>query len=144
MKRQGVLIVVSSPSGGGKTTICEQLLKQDRNLVRSISVTTREPRGCESQGRDYYYMDMLKFRQLKKQAAFLEWAQVHGHCYGTLRQAVAKEQQRGKDVLLVIDVQGGMAVKKRDPRAALIFVQPPTLKALQSRLQGRRTDDQHS
>lgn len=140
MKRKGLLIVVSSPSGGGKTTICEQLLKKDRNLIRSISVTTREPRGRERQGRDYYYLDVPKFQQLKKQRAFLEWAQVHGHYYGTLRQAVEKEQRAGKDVLLVIDVQGGLAVKKTDPRAVLIFVRTSTLKELQARLQGRGTD----
>jgi guanylate kinase len=141
MKRKGLLLVVSSPSGGGKTTICEQLLKKDRNLMRSISVTTREPRGREKNGRDYYYIDMTKFQQLKKQKAFLEWAQVHGHCYGTLRDKVENEQRLGKDVLLVIDVQGGLAVKKIDPRAVLVFVQPPTLKALQARLQKRGTDD---
>jgi len=140
MKKKGLLIVLSAPSGGGKTTICEQLLRQDRNLIRSISATTRQPRAREKHGRDYYYINLCKFKQLLKQKRFLEWAQVHGHYYGTLRSEVNKYQRQGQDVVLVIDIQGGLAVKRIDPSAVLVFIKPPTFKVLEARLRGRGTD----
>jgi guanylate kinase len=144
MKPRGLLVVISSPSGGGKTTICERLLKKDPLLVRSISATTREPRGQERAGQDYFFMQPAAFARSAKQGAFLEWAEVHGHCYGTPAREVRRRQAQGHDVILTIDVQGGLNVKRQDPRAVLIFVKPPSLAVLQARLQGRGTDSEET
>jgi guanylate kinase len=140
MKTRGLLIVISAPSGGGKTTIVERLLKRDPRLVRSISATTRAPRGHERAGQDYLFLPAGAFQRQAKQGAFLEWAEVHGHCYGTPASEVRRRQAQGRDVILTIDVQGGLNVKRQDPHAVLIFVMPPSLKVLQARLQGRGTD----
>ena len=140
MKTRGLLIVISAPSGGGKTTICERLLKKDPQLVRSISATTREPRGHERTGEDYFFLKAEVFARRVSQGAFLEWAQVHGHSYGTPAREGRRSQSQGHDVILTIDVQGGLNVKQQDPRAVLIFVKPPSLEVLQARLQGRGTD----
>jgi guanylate kinase len=140
MKRKGFLLVLSAPSGAGKTTICDALLKQDKQLLRSISVTTREPRGQEKHGRDYYFVSPDRFKQLKQKHQFLEWAKVHGHFYGTLKSWVLKQQNLGQDVVLVIDVQGGLVVKKKFPDAVLVFVEPPSLSCLKQRLKKRGTD----
>lgn len=142
MKSQGLLIVISAPSGGGKTTICEQLLRRDRRLSRSVSATTRLRRGQERQGREYFFVTAAEFRRRIKQRRFIEWAQVHDHYYGTPRQAVERSLAAGQDVVLVIDVQGGLAVKRQYPRAVLIFVMPPSPQVLAARLQGRGTDTQ--
>ena len=138
--RRGLLIVISAPSGGGKTTISDALLKLDARLVRSISATTRPPRRGEREGRDYFFIDDTRFTRQVQRGAFLEWAEVHGHRYGTPRAEVRKSQHRGRDVLLIIDVQGGLAVQRQDPQAVLIFVMPPSLKVLEARLRGRGTD----
>ncbi len=140
MKPRGRLFVISAPSGGGKTTLCEQLLEKDARLIRSISATTRPIRAGEKPGRDYVFINDAAFDRLIRQKAFLEWAEVHGHRYGTPGLAVQKQQAAGRDVLLVIDVQGGLAVKQQDPGAVLVFIQPPSFKVLEKRLQGRGTD----
>lgn len=140
MSRRGLLIVLSAPSGAGKTTICDVLLRTDRRLVRSVSATTRAPRGRERHGRDYYFWSEATFRRAVRRRAFLEWATVHGHRYGTLRAEVARLHRTGRDVVLVIDVQGGLAVKRHFPRAVLVFVRPPSFAALEARLRGRGTD----
>ncbi|MCD4813715.1 guanylate kinase [bacterium] len=140
MKR-GRLIVISAPSGSGKTTICDRLLKRDKKIVRSISATTRERRGRERHGRDYYYRDKAVFKRDIQAGKFLEWAEVHGHYYGTLKQEVARQRKLGKDVALVIDVQGGLTVRRLDPEAVLIFIQPPSFQVLEKRLRFRGTDD---
>lgn len=140
MTRPGLLLVLSAPSGGGKTTICNRLLRHDRRLRRSISVTTRQRRRGERAGRDYYFTTEDKFRQLAGQGAFLEWARVHDHHYGTLKKEIAAKRGAGRDVVLVIDVQGGLAVKRAHPEAVLLFLQPPSLEVLAARLQGRGTD----
>jgi guanylate kinase len=144
MKTRGLLIVISAPSGGGKTTIVERLLKKDPRLVRSISATTRAPRGHERPGREYLFLPAGTFQRQVKQGAFLEWAEVHGHCYGTPVSEVRRRQAQGRDVILTIDVQGGLSVKHQDPRAVLVFVMPPSLKVLQARLQGRGTDSRET
>lgn len=140
MNRPRLLLVLSAPSGAGKTTICDTLLASDRRLARSVSATTRAPRGRERDGRDYYYWTEAEFDRAVRRGRFLEWAKVHGNRYGTLRSEVARLHRRGRDVVLVIDVQGGLAVKRKFPRAVLIFVRPPSIAALEKRLRGRGTD----
>jgi guanylate kinase len=140
-KTPGRLFVISSPSGGGKTTLSDRVLAQDARVVRSISATTRAPRLGEQAGVDYFFLTPEKFDRLTRQGAFLEWAEVHGHKYGTLADQVRRHQKAGRDVFLVIDVQGGLAVKRQDPRAVLIFVRPPSLQALRDRLVGRGTEN---
>lgn len=136
-----LLLVVSAPSGGGKTTLCDQLLRRDSQLIRSVSATTRLPRSGERHGRDYYFVDEAEFLEWRRKKKFLEWARVHDHYYGTLREEIDKKQRAGRDVVLVIDVQGGLAVKRRHPEAVLIFVRPPSFDVLAKRLRGRATDD---
>jgi guanylate kinase len=140
MKRHGLLIVLSAPSGGGKTTICEALLRRRHDLVRSVSATTRPPRRGEREGRDYFFLSEASFARQVRARAFLEWARVHGHRYGTPKRAVERQRRQGKDVVTVIDVQGGLTVKRRERQAVLIFVWPPSLPTLEKRLRGRGTD----
>jgi guanylate kinase len=140
MRSQSLLIVLSAPSGGGKTSISKRLLQVDPDLVRSVSATTRLPRKLEKHGQDYYFLNLQEFKRLLRQNRFLEWARVHGHYYGTLRAEVKKKRAQGRDVLLVIDVQGGLQVKRMDPAAVLIFVKPPAFTELANRLRHRDTD----
>jgi len=140
MRAPGLLIVLSAPSGAGKTTICDDLLKFDSRLTRSVSATTRVPRPGEKHRRDYYFISEMEFKRLVRKREFLEWAEVHSHRYGTLKSEVRRRQHAGRDVILVIDVQGGLAVKRSYPGAVLIFVKPPSFKILSERLRGRGTD----
>lgn len=140
-ERRGLLIVLSSPSGGGKTTIAHHLLKSDRNIVRSVSCTTRPPRPGEREGRDYFFVTRSRFKTMVTRRAFLEWARVHRNFYGTPRAWVERHLARGKDVLFVIDVQGGRSIKRKDPKALLLFLVPPSFKVLEARLKGRGTND---
>jgi len=135
------MIVLSSPSGGGKTTIAQKLLKRDKNLVRSVSCTTRQPRIGEKAGRDYFFVPPARFKKMILSGSFLEWAKVHRHYYGTPKAWVNAQRAKGKDVLLVIDVQGGKSVKKQDPGAVLIFLKPPSFTVLKKRLLGRQSED---
>lgn len=141
IKRQGLLIVLSSPSGGGKTTLSHRLLKRDKNIVRSISCTTRRPRTGEKNGRDYFFLTPARFKAMVSQKAFLEWAKVHRNYYGTPRKWVGQQLEKGKDVLFVIDVQGGKSIKRKNPSALLIFLKPPSFSVLKKRLLGRGSDD---
>jgi guanylate kinase len=140
----GLLIVLSSPSGGGKTTLAHRLLVRDKNIIRSVSATTRKPRTGEKDGRDYFFMSRAKFLAMRKKKAFLEWAPVHGQFYGTPKPWVLAQLEKGKDVLLVIDVQGGRAIRKLYPRSLLLFLEPPSLKVLRQRLHGRDSEDEAS
>lgn len=142
--RKGLLVVLSSPSGGGKTTLAGRLLTKDKNILRSVSCTTRKPRAGERNGRDYFFLSRAKFQKMRDSGAFLEWAPVHGQFYGTPKSWVTAQQDRGKDVLLVIDVQGGRSIRRLDPRALLIFLEPPSLKVLGERLANRRSEDKAS
>ena len=138
--KTGKIFVVSSPSGGGKTTLSRALMKCVQKLVRSVSMTTRFPRFGETQGRDYFFVTEDEFRRTRGRGGFLEEARVFGRRYGTPRRFVERETRRGRDVLLLIDVKGAMQVKKRRPDAVLIFVMPPSLKELKVRLVGRSTE----
>jgi guanylate kinase len=139
--KKGLLIVLSAPSGGGKTTISHQLLKRDKNIVRSISCTTRTPRKGEKNGKDYFFTTAPQFKTMVKSKTFLEWAKVHKNFYGTPGHWVEGQLNKGKDVLFVIDVQGGKTIKHKVRDAVLIFVKPPSFKVLKERLLGRQSED---
>ena len=123
---QGKLFVISASSGTGKTTLAKKLLKEDKNLVQSVSYTTRSPRPNEVQGRDYFFVKRKEFKAIRKKNGFLEWANVFGRFYGTLKKQVKEHLKRGRDVLLLIDVQGAKQVKKTKPDAVFIFLAPPS------------------
>lgn len=133
--------MLSGPSGVGKSTIVRPLTARDPRLVFSVSATTRDPRPGEAEGRDYRFVSEEEFARLVEDDAFLEWAAVFGHRYGTLRAPISEELARGHDVLLEIDVQGARAVRERMPDAVLIFLVPPSEDALVRRLRGRGTED---
>ncbi len=137
----GRVFVISSPSGGGKTTLVQRLRHQAPRLVRSVSVTTREPRPGERPGRDYRFVTPARFRYLIRSKQLLEWAKVHNAYYGTPKRPVVNTLSRGRDVILSIDVQGARQVRRAlGTRAVLIFLLPPSMADLRHRLMGRRTD----
>lgn len=133
-------MVLSSPSGGGKTTVALALARELPFLKLSRSLTTRAPRGSEQSGRDYDYITDAEFDRIRDAGGFAEWAQVHGHRYGTPAAFVRETCATGDCPLLVIDVEGGKAIKRFDPRTALIFLMPPSLDELKARLRARHTE----
>jgi guanylate kinase len=142
-----LLVVISAPSGGGKTTLCHQLLTARPEMTRAITCTTREPRKDEKDGEDYYFLDAGSFLKRVQAGNFLEHATVYGHSYGTLKSEVLGKLRLGKDVLLNVDVQGAAAIRKcaeEDPelKRALVtvFLTPPSLGVLEQRLRKRGTD----
>ena len=138
--RKGMLLVISGPSGTGKGTIIEQLMKVDDNLVFSVSATTRAPRPGEVDGVHYHFMTVERYRELVAQNAFVEHAEVHGNLYGTLKSEVNERLARGEDVVLDIDVQGALNVIGSGIECVSIFILPPSLKVLRERLTGRGTE----
>jgi guanylate kinase len=141
--RRGLMLVLSSPSGAGKTTLSRMLLKADRNVELSVSVTTRPQRRGEVEAGDYHFIDLALFEAMVKSGKLLEWAEVFGHCSGTPRRPVEKALQAGRDVLFDIDWQGTQQVseKARDDLVS-VFILPPTVKELERRLK-RRAQDSH-
>lgn len=136
-------MVVSAASGAGKSTLCRQLLKRRKNLIFSISVTTRMPRPGEKDGRDYFFVSDAAFKAMRARHELAEWAVVHGdHYYGTPRSYLERMRSAGKDVLLDIDVQGALQVKRRYPEAVLIFVTTPTFADLEKRLRSRSSESE--
>lgn len=140
--RPPLLLVISAPSGAGKSTICRQLVDRIPNLVFSVSTTTRPPRKDETEGIDYHFVSESEFENMIEQEAFLEWAEVHNAYYGTSRQAVLDELEKGRDVILDIDVQGGEQIQKLYPEAAMIFIVPPSMDELERRLRNRNTESE--
>lgn len=138
---RGLIIVISAPSGSGKTTLCNRLIAACSNLEHSISATTRSPRRGERDARDYFFISPEEFEARRDRGEFVEWARVLGEYYGTPRSFVEQTISAGKDVILSIDVQGAMQVKKKCPEAVFIFVLPPSMKALEQRLRKRKTDE---
>jgi guanylate kinase len=136
----GHLYILSAPSGAGKTTLVHLLLEKDPDIRLSISTTTRAPRTGEEDGRAYHFVDLPTFRERIACGDFLEWAEVHGNYYGTSKRWIEAEMAAGRDVLLEIDWQGAQQVCKLFPAAIGIFILPPSLETLQSRLSGRGTD----
>lgn len=139
----GKLIIVSAPSGAGKTTLVKHLLAKDINLQFSISATSRGQRHNELHGKDYYFLSPDEFREQIKKNAFLEWEEVYeGKFYGTLKSEVERITSGGGNVIFDVDVVGGLNIKKfYGEKALAIFIQPPSVAELQKRLSGRGTDD---
>lgn len=140
--RHGNLFVISGPSGAGKGTLVAQVLKRVPDAWLSISMTTRAPRGAERDGIDYYFASETEFDTLIAYNGLLEWAQVHGKRYGTPRTTVEEQINLGKQVILEIDVQGAFQIKKQMPLAHLIFVEPPSMESLETRLRKRGTESE--
>ncbi|NOX24869.1 MAG: guanylate kinase [Deltaproteobacteria bacterium] len=137
----GNLLVISAPSGTGKTTILRPVLRDLANLAFSVSHTTRAPRASEINGRDYHFVSTAEFAGIREAGGFLEWARVHDNFYGTSRQAVDGQLAGGQDIILDIDVQGAMQLKKlANPAAIFIFIAPPSMAELERRLTGRNTE----
>jgi len=141
MEYPGNLYAVAAPSGAGKSSLVKALLELDSHLVVSISHTTRKPRGQDQQGREYHFVDDVEFQRMVDAGEFVEWAEVHGHRYGTSRGAIADRITGGQDVLLEIDWQGALQIKRLFPAAVLVFILPPSWDELQSRLERRGEDD---
>jgi guanylate kinase len=136
----GCLFVVAAPSGAGKSSQVKALLAFDTQLAVSVSHTTRAPRGQEQHGREYWFIDAAAFDAMVAADDFFEWAQVHDNRYGTSRRAVLQELERGQDVVLEIDWQGALNIKRLFPDAVLIFILPPSWEELERRLVGRGED----
>ncbi|MBU1866867.1 MAG: guanylate kinase [Candidatus Margulisbacteria bacterium] len=146
--KRGLLVVISGPSGVGKSTVVRRLLKKNPDLSLSVSMTTRQPRPGEASGEHYYFVAQEEFDQLVKNSELLEWAKVHGSYYGTPRSYVEKELSRGGVVVLEVDVQGAASIKRSVEEAALeaavvfVFLIPPSVDILAFRLKKRKTEDQ--
>jgi guanylate kinase len=144
LKRRGLMLILSSPSGAGKTSLTRMLLQRpELDLTLSISVTTRPRRSSEVEGIHYQFITRKRFEQLRDEGELLEWAEVHGNCYGTPREAVERTLAQGRDVLFDIDYQGTQQVKaKAGEDVVTIFVLPPSMRELKARLE-RRAEDTH-
>ncbi len=138
--RVGKLFVISASSGTGKTTLAQGLLREDKNLVQSVSCTTRPRRPGEVHGRDYYFITKEEFQKNRRRNGFLEWANVFGRFYGTPKKEVEARLRQGRDVLLLIDVQGAKKVKAKRADAVFIFLAPPSKEELRRRLEKRGTE----
>jgi guanylate kinase len=139
---RGILFVVSSPSGGGKGTLIQRVLKRVPNLGYSVSFTTRAPRNGEENGREYFFVTREEFDRMVAANEFLEWAHVHSKLYGTARQQVEREISEGRDIILEVDVQGAASVRSLLRDSVSIFILPPSFEVLKQRLRARGTDSQ--
>ena len=138
--RKGMLLVISGPSGAGKGTLYNRVLKADPDMTFSVSYTTRAPRPGEVEGKDYCFVTEDQFRQMLERDGFLEHADVHGHMYGTPRQPVLEALEAGRSVMLDIDPQGALQVMEKMPGCVSVFILPPSFKELRRRLEGRGTE----
>lgn len=140
MKKRGLLLVLSGPSGAGKGTVCRALLKNEPSLCLSVSATTRPPRPGEVDNVDYFFLDSEIFNKMIKDGEFLEYAQVYNNYYGTPQPFVEESLKEGHDIILEIDIQGALQVKEKYPEAVLIFIAPPSKFDLKKRLFSRGAD----
>ncbi|HZH15602.1 MAG TPA: guanylate kinase [Archangium sp.] len=136
----GLLLVLSAPSGTGKTSLARRLLAELPDAIFSVSVTTRKPRGREQDGVDYHFVDVAAFQERIEQGEFVEWAEVYGHFYGSSQSVVDEARARKGVAIFDIDVQGGLAIKRKQPDTVLVFVVPPAMDELERRLRDRGTD----
>ena len=141
-KDEGILLVVSGPSGAGKGTICDAIRKLYPDLQYSVSMTTRQPRNGEVEGKSYFFRTNEEFEKLIAEDAFLEYAKVYDHYYGTPKKRALDMIGDGKSVLLELDIQGAMQVKERYPKGVFIYIVPPSLEILSGRLHQRGTDSE--
>ncbi len=138
--KRGHLFVISAPSGTGKSTVIGCVRRRLPKLAFSVSCTTRQRRGSERDGVDYHFISRERFQEMIAEGAFAEWAEVHGHLYGTPREPLQRALESGGEMLLDIDVQGRLAIKGHFPEALTVFLLPPDLTTLRARLTGRGTD----
>jgi guanylate kinase len=142
MKREGILYIISAPSGAGKTTLCKEVIDFFPNLRHSVSFTTRQMRAGEADGRDYHFISQDEFRRMIAANEFAEWAEVHGNLYGTAIRTLEEYRERGVDVILDIDCQGARQLKGRYEGGVFIFILPPSYNELRRRLNGRNSDSE--
>lgn len=140
IKRRGTLVVVSAPSGAGKTTLCHEVRSLVPDLYYSVSYTTRAPRSGERNGRDFHFVTASEFTVMRERDELAEWAEVHGHLYGTPARALEGALSRGLDVLLDIDTHGARQLRQRYPEAVSVFIMAPSLAELDARLRERKSD----
>jgi len=141
-RKKGLIIVISAPSGAGKTTLCKRLLQISPLFTYSVSFTTRPPRKNEIEGVDYCFVSYEEFKKMIERGEFVEWAEVHGQLYGTSAKLLNRVIEGGKEVVLDVDVKGGIQIKKNYPDAVLIFLLPPSWEELEKRLRSRETEDE--
>ncbi len=140
MSEPGLLLIISGPSGVGKGTVCKRLLQKDASTTVSVSATTRQPRQGEVDGENYYFLTKEDFLHKIEEGKFLEWAEVFGNYYGTLKSEVERQLNAGKNIILEIDVQGAMQIKTACPQGIFIFILPPSLEELEKRIRQRATE----
>ncbi len=140
VKRPGIIFILSSPSGGGKTTLSKRLLREVSGLTLSISHTSRPPRPGEREGVDYHFVTKRGFLEMRGRGEFAEWVRLHSHLYGTSRIQLEKLLSRGRDILMDIDTRGAAGIQKRYPAAVSIFILPPSFEDLEKRLRRRRSE----
>ena len=142
LNRKGLLLVVSGPSGAGKGTICNALLNKNDQIKLSVSATTRKPRNGEVHGVNYFFIEKEEFTKMIENGEFLEYAQIYDNFYGTPKAAIIECLEKGQDVILEIEMQGARQIKEVYPEGVFIFVLPPSLEELKSRIVGRGTETQ--
>ncbi len=144
MIQKGILIIVSGPSGAGKGTICKELIHRDPSIIVSVSATTRQPRQGEVDGISYHFLTRTIFEDMIRKDGFLEYACVYDNYYGTPKDFVVDQISKGRNVLLEIDIQGALQVKKKYPEGVFVFILPPSMQTLKDRIVGRGSETQES